>query len=224
MAISRITTQDATGTGITTATATYPAVPTPGNLLICIGSCDVASFNALTGWTQAILAVNTGCTSIWYKAAGVAEATAIQIVKATAANMTIAIYEYKGFSGKPLLDKTISATSTAVTIPTGTTATTTAPTSLLIAGGGIAANNTLTSWSNSFNALNTIVAGGGAVTQFTADRSVDSLGAYTTTATTTPTSAINRGALATFYSTPMQLNNYQFVKVGNGMSASEKIR
>lgn len=223
MVISRISAQDATGTGSTSAVAIYPVFPQRGNLLIAASTDDVSVTTGVTGFTLAITVPNssgTGSTSIWYKTAVGTEA-AITSNKVTATIMQLAIYEYTGFAATAFLDKTVSSTSTAVTIPTGTTAATTAPDELIFAAGGTKASNTLTSWSNSFTAITTQ---SGAMSHFTSQLISTSETTFTTIATTTPTSALNQGCIATFRSLPQQLNNYQFVKVGDGMSSTEKIR
>lgn len=221
MAISRIVSQDTTATGTTTAIATYPSPTQAGNLLIAAATCDTTNPpSGSPGWQTAKSVANTGSTIVFWKIATGTE-TSFTANRAVAATMLLSIHEYSGFIRNAIIDAAVSSTSTAVTIPTGTTPSTFTANELLFAACGILTNNTLTSWSNSFVTVVTI---SNFVSQFTAQNIVTSTGAYTTTATTTATSAVNQGILVTFRSLPQQLNNYQQFKVGDGMSTSEKIR
>lgn len=145
MAIFRITTQDATGTGTTSATATYAATPRKGNLLIAVVRDDFGSFTLPAGWIQAVSSGAARVGAVYYKIAGASEPTVITLSDASASTSAIAIYEYTGFSGVAQPDKTATASGTGTTTnPTGTTATTAAANELLIAYTTLAGTNTAT--------------------------------------------------------------------------------
>lgn len=230
MAISRISAQDATGnSATTTVSATYPAVPIVRNLLIA-SVAEVSGGSAITipGWTTAIFHLDSAGTAsigILYKVAGVGEATLITATSLGSVGMIIDIYEYTGFAGKPIFDRNSFANATSAPIATGTTLTTLYNNELLFAAGEQNVSSTTTSWSNSFNARNSLgIATVPALTLTTADLVVGIKGAYSTAATMGTASGRNTGVIATFYDSVGLPNNYRFVKVGDGMSTSERIR
>lgn len=207
MAIARLASQDATGTGsnVTTVSAVYAATPTANNLLIAVyGDSDGNNGGpvTITGWTSAISTQGSSGTDAWifFKVATGAESTTVTATNAnTPFTSNIAIFEYSGLATSSVLDKTavgssgIGATST----PTGTTATTTLANELLIAGvvvSGVAATGP--SWSNSFTVRATTTNATGPL--FTSDRIVSATGAYTTTVTYTGSGTGGAGVIATF--------------------------
>lgn len=203
VSIARIPTQDATGSGGASATATYPATPTAGNLLIAVqANNNLSNGLANAGWTFALSGLSNSAStnlSVLYKVAGSGEPTVITTVTDAGAGVSgLAIYEYNGFTGTPTLDKIVSlgAGTAALTAPTGTTATTTAAAELLFAAAQFSVANTVSSWSNSFVARNSVTGAG--LGQYTADLVVAATGAYSTTLTTTGTANINAAGLATF--------------------------
>ena len=202
MAIARITWQDATNISVlTTVTATYPGATTAWNLLIACFTYDTGYADGVistSGWLQGSfdIAVN-GLTGggIWYKVADWTETT-VTASAADSSNMSIAIYEYEGFVGTPTLDKamtwwTISGTSTT----TGTTATTTANDEVAIVISQYIVTSTFTSWSNSFNLLNTVT--WWTQRMSTGDKILSSTGTQTSTITISWSSYIGAG-IATF--------------------------
>lgn len=201
MAIARITTQDATGTGTGSASATYAATPTSGNLLIAvIGNDNLTLSLTNSGWT---LGPSTSSSinelNLYYKVAGVSEPTVVTMTTdAGASKSSIAIYEYNGFTGTPTLDQSTigGAFSTAtLTCDCGTTAATTVANELVFASALWNGAETLSSWTNTFTARNSV---GGHL--FTSDKIVAATAAYQTTATVTGTAGANSGVIATFKS------------------------
>lgn len=198
MAISRLTGQDATGTGSGSATATYANNATPGNLLIAVVGDDAgAGIPALTGFT---VAVNPGISgtqiTIFYKVANGSEKI-ITCSYASAGALSLSIFEYTGTARSFALDKTGSATSgvgTGLTATGGTTATTTEANELLIAAANWDTANVevFASATNSFNQrLSTSP-------MMVVDRIVAATGAYVTDITITGTAAGWTSAIATF--------------------------
>lgn len=224
MAISRITAQDASGTGTTSATATYAAIPTNRNLLIAVvGSNDGVNPSAtIPGWTF----VNSGSVgtaidcSIFYKIATASELTVVTATQSTASIIDIAIYEYTGIY-TTTKDRVSSSSSTGLAVSTGTTLVTRISNDLIIAGvmwPSVA--QTLTSWSASFTPRLSV-----GTHLFTADLVATVTNAYASTCTVTGTSAAAVGVIVAFANNgALSNNNYQFVRVGDGMSVSEKIR
>lgn len=207
MAISRITGQDATATGAATGTvaATYPAVPTQGNLLIAImtSSGDGISFLANTGWTLGPQSASAKGVALFYKVAGNGELQAISLTPDAIGNtFNLAIYEYQGFPGIPTLDQTSGGVNASgLTSPCGTTLKTSYPNELVIAGAFVANGNTFSSWSGGFNAVTTVVDAAAPSRLFTAQQIATSTSTFTTTLTTTGAATENEGIIATFYST-----------------------
>src|SRR5690349_18776393 len=112
MAISRIATQDAKGASTTTsASATYPAATTSGNLLICtvFASVLTSNFTTPTGWNIVKLqdlpaSANRG-TAIYARDADGTETT-VTISATGSVNTKIHIYEYTGAQSPYALDGT----------------------------------------------------------------------------------------------------------------------
>lgn len=201
--ITRIASQDASASGTTSVTATYPLVPTKGNLLIAeVTQSDTSgtSSNGLTqsGWTSAIsnaTADATGTTmNILYKIAGANEG---QLATATSSLgvISVFIYEYTGWSGTPTLDRTVSAENhTGVTsLASGSTATTTSADELVVVGISLNPAVTSPSFSNSFNTRGT------GTQSFVGDKIVNVTGAQSSTASWT-TSARAAICIASFKS------------------------
>jgi hypothetical protein len=226
MAVTRVTTQDTTlSTSGTGNTVNWPAIPTPGDLLVAVvGMNDGGASISSAGWN---LAANSGiasCAQIYYKTAGTGESQTFTIFDDTNASYClVGLYEYTGFITPPSLDKAATSTnSSSLNIVSGTTAMTIGTQDVVIACGLMFASNTLSSWSNSFNARNT-------VTQpsfylFTADNVATNQATFTTTATTTGSAAASQGAIAAFRSGPktsLPENIGSYLRVGNGMSRSE---
>lgn len=205
MAISRITTQDATGTNAgTSVSATYAVTPTSGNLLVAIIQDNGAGISTtITGWIQAVTDSSSGTAEayIFYRIANGTESTTVTANNSGATLMNIAIYEYRGLSTSLVLDKTVSNTGGAgSSVSTGTTPTTTASNELLVAGVGVfGVTATSPSWTNSFNAISTVTLGTNVT--FTADRIVSHTGAYETTLSFTGIANNETALLATFRAT-----------------------
>lgn len=197
MAITRITSQDSSNTSTTTSvTATYAANPKPGHLLVaCIGHKDTAGAT-VTGWTLAN-STTPGLSSIievYYRVADGTE-TGVTATNLVGVFMGIAAYEYANtLEVSPFETISGSGASDAGAVLTLTNATPGQQTSktfeVMIAAATFSANNTFSSWTNSFNSITNT--GTGAVgSLFTADFITKDRGKYVTTITTTgtPTSA-----------------------------------
>ena len=225
MAISRIVSQNATGTGTTSATATYPATPKAGNLLIAVVGKDDGTglASTLTGWASSYQA-SLGTApeiDVFYKIAGAGESTTVTATELGATIMNIAIFEYSSFYRSPYVRgiENISQAQTALTAPTGSTPIITTQNSLLIAAAmWPSVAQTISSWSKSFTATNSV-----AGHLFIADRVVSTSASYTTTCTVTGTSAANIGVIVVFgdkhVDTTSNIGNY--LQVADGMSRSE---
>jgi hypothetical protein len=224
MAITRITSQDATGTGTTSAVASYPQAPTKGHLLVAVFAADATDGveTLPSGWTQAVVGAAPNATAasayILYKVAA-GDETTVTGTASTSTTCNMFIFEYSGWTATPALDKTASAGVTnGVTLASGSTPTTTFDDELVIAA--ICWQSAAVT-SPSFTVGNTRQ-------QVAQAMSVDSIvgarGAYSTTANWTGSSSAGL-ALATFRSSGAPLpNNYQGIDAANGISVSEKIR
>lgn len=212
MAISRLASQDAQGTGTGTFTVTYPGATTSGNLLLAIVGDNDGLMNRTT------VTSNAG-TVVWKIAGGGNESstnelqifaiiaagteTAISINLSTGIIGNAAIYEYIGITtaGIAISDKNASGGSLASnTASTGTTSTTSFSNELLFVSGfstGIV--ETFTSWSNSFNLRNTVAQT--TSTLFTGDQIVSAKAAYTSTLTVSSVATAISTAIATFKGT-----------------------
>lgn len=143
----RVTSQDTTASGSPASgilTATYPATPTPGNLLIacCLARASYDAWTPPSGWTEAARAGNTDGVYdprglIYFKVAGQSEPTAVTFQTVlTSQPMEMAIFEFRGFAGTPPNDVTVLASSGASTsvssLATGTTPATTRANELVV--------------------------------------------------------------------------------------------
>lgn len=162
MAISRITSQDATAIASTsTVTANYPAQPTQWNLLIAaVVASTSAALTSIPGFTAGSARNFVGVTntvSIWWKIAGANEPTAVVANGTDATVMHLQIFEYQGNNSSAPFDRNTSGTDggTAITsVNTGNTATTTQADEMAFTATGT--NNShggFVSFSNSYLAL-----------------------------------------------------------------------
>lgn len=210
MAISRIASQDATGTGTSGAiTVTYPGSTTSGNLLVAIvGDTDgnfnrtnVTSNSGTNLWFNTALGnqSSTNELGIWVR---ISDGTETAIVgncpPGIAGNM--AIYEYTGITstGVGIADQNAAGGSSGTnSSSTGTTPTTLFSNELLIAAGfstGVAV--TFSSWSNGFNLRNSVSQT--TLDLFTADQIVSAKAAYTSTLTVSANSTFISACISTF--------------------------
>lgn len=218
--------QNSNTSGTNSCTVTLGSAPTNGTLLVaCVFSNNVAnSHTAPAGWAEIKNSVGTTSqqASMWYKVAS-SEGTTFKFNSTGATVMEVAVLNYTGTHTSSPLDKsaeTEGSTTGVTSRSTGTTATTTVANEVCVAC--IYLSNTITSpsWSNSFNMQysGTRVKVG--------DKIISSTGTQETTLSWT-TSRKADGIIATFKETGIlyvTMNNYLFIKVGNGMSTSEKIR
>lgn len=124
MPIAEVTSQrchhNTTSGGTDTATFTYPATPTAGNLLVVgvatNGGAVISSLPA--GWAQAVTASNTTNSYIFYKTAGASEPTVHAFVFNSTTGYKIGTAtEYSGIPS-PTLDTTASGIATSGTLIT----------------------------------------------------------------------------------------------------------
>lgn len=204
MAIARITAQDATASGTSPLSATYPSTPTQGNLLIAIvGDSDgLNNATALSGWTQVVPIGNASSASevnIFFKIAGASEPTSVSPTFGASITATIAIYEYSGPASSSVLDKSTSAGGAGSPQSTGTTAATTVASDLVIVAGFSSGNTpTFTSWTNSVTLRNSVIIGTFGL--FTGDKIVSATGTYESTLTLGGSVAFISTIIATFKS------------------------
>lgn len=204
MAITRIPSQDATGTSsaTTSVSATYAVTPTLNNLLIAVvGDSDgLNNATAIAGWTlfnNISLGTNSDL-SIFYKISTGAESTTVTATTTGGTTACMAIYEYSGLQTSSVADRTASGTNfSSATVSTGTTAATTVADELLMVAGCInGAGVTFSSWSNSFNLRNSL--NSGTIFLFTGDRIVAATSAYTSTLTVGGSPTNMTGMIDTF--------------------------
>lgn len=125
MAISRLSGQDATGSGTTTASATYASTATAGNLLIAVIGIDNGSpISTITGFTKAREnVVASQQAAIFYKVSDGTE-TVISTSGDPGDTVDIAIYEYTGIN-RALVDVTATGgdgITAVLSVTSGTTA------------------------------------------------------------------------------------------------------
>lgn len=230
MAYARLTGQDASGTGTTTATATYVGATTAGNLLLAIVGSNSATAAGLStaGWTS-IISNGTGNpnAALFAKIAAGTE-TAIGATGAT--NTAICVFEYSGAPSSAATDGTAAASSATGAVTTKLTPSITPvnPNSLIFSVAFVLNAPNATSglaWTQS-TLVGLTTAGGVKLVG----------GEYLTagnrsgfTETLNWTGAVNAVTLIAAFQInpiiqPTKLNNYQQLKVGDGLSTSEKIR
>ena len=194
MAIARKTTQDASATGTSTVTATYPAATTAGNLLIMIVTTNNTGASVPAGWSIALGDPGLSATvvALYYKVAAGSETTVTSTD--TGGNMGLFIAEYNGFTGTPTLDVSANNGSGAsvLTISTGTTVTTTTANGLAIAAAYINSATTFSSWSNAFVNLTKVNI------TYSAEKILSATGTQTSLLTTTGTAGTAGALIATF--------------------------
>ena len=140
--------------GTTSITTSFPNTPTEGNLLIVWSSYTSGAGPAISGFTEAISAIegSGGYIGIWYKVAGASESKDVVATNADGTAGLLDIEEWSGISS-PTLDKTAKTDDTGGTVSSrssGTTATTTANDELAVAGVAFGSYTSAQSWSNSF--------------------------------------------------------------------------
>lgn len=182
MAIIRVQQTSAQGTGGATASATFGATSTAGNLLIALLAFQGGSIVGPTGFTQAVnnTSVNGAATYLYYRENAPATNT-LTFAFAPSPHWTIFIAEYSGIVTSSSLDQTNSSTTTSTPATSGSV-TTTANDEVVIVGMGNKTANVYSSLTNSFNLLDQRqvspdVSGG------FFDRIVTSTGTYDTAAT-----------------------------------------
>jgi hypothetical protein len=155
MAVTEIQAINAQATS-THPTATLPATPAAGNLLVVITHVKIGGADTITmpaGWTLA--QEKTGGTyfkqSVFYKTAGASEsATVTATITASRQWMIDVVEAHSSVSGGWQLDKTANNTGTSASPSTGTTAATTAAEEYLVAAVCIASAVTFSAPTNSF--------------------------------------------------------------------------
>lgn len=196
MAISRLTGQDAKGLGATgTASATYAATPTQGNLLVATAFSNSASDAlAISGFTKA--ASHQRGTSqtiaLFYKLAGAGESTTVTV---TGGNTTtrIHIYEYTGNANPVALDGTNQGVGTNGTSWLSPSVSTTNTSDLVFIAMASSIIITGPSFDSSFN----LRQADASIRLFDADRIVSSTGSYSSTASWT-TNSVTQGVIVAF--------------------------
>ena len=180
------TTTAATGGNDNIITATFGSTPVQGNLLIAIAG-NAAPNTVPTipaGWLNAgISGATTPGHLIFYRIAGPSEPTSLTINYSGSCRLGLQLYEYSGMPNATL--NSISQNSGNGSSMSLSLTTTTAN-CLIIAGYVVNENTSFTSWSNGFNERSDFINSGApsfASTYGGADRSVTSVGAYSTTAT-----------------------------------------
>ena len=183
----------ATSGSAASVTASYATGPTQDNLLVLVHHYrDTGTVTLPSGWTQAVTrAADQSTITIAYKIAGAAEGTGVTVSVSAADHQTLTIFEYSGIDTTAPLDQTASNAETPppgiTDCSTGTTATTSVPVELLIAGVGLAGDGGgwLNTWTNGFTQQSTVASSGIPSTfrsdSSTADRIVSATGTFETT-------------------------------------------
>lgn len=100
-----------------------PLTPTPGNTII-LTVVSNATVAIPTGYSLASSAISSTGTYIFYKIAGASEASTINLIPSSIADIAVRAYEYSGLAASAVFDKQASATPAGTvsqsTISTGT--------------------------------------------------------------------------------------------------------
>jgi hypothetical protein len=179
------------------------STPTTGNLLILCVVSDTTITGTPSGWSVVNSAVFTTGTYMYWKVSAGNETT-ISVTISTTDSCCLGFLEYSGLS---TLDKTNSAEGSLSSIPTGTTATTTAANELIVTLAGISSGSagtaptTVSSWSNGQVTTLSASSTGASDPNIGMDIAVQIVsvtGAYTSTATTVANSTNPSGIIGTF--------------------------
>jgi hypothetical protein len=198
-------------TGFNTTNTTSPAIawnstPTPGSLLLLAINSD-ALINSVSGWTLAVGAADYCATSIYYKTASASEPLGITASISVSDVAQFAAYEYSGFSIYPSLDasgsRTGQATSNLIRTNTNASTTTTQQFAFAVVGSDTGSYiGSVSSWSDSFTALDSQTATGQTVsiTMATSYKLLSSTGIVSTTASFSGPNGTSHdvGIIATF--------------------------
>lgn len=204
--ITRIPAQNASGTGVASATATYGSTPTQGDLLISVACADTAASFTTTpsGWTQIFdttAGTSQGELDMYYKVAGASEPTGVTYALTGAGSMNVMAFEYTGNTSVSVFDKfsTNSAglTSSLVADTATSPATTQASELAFAAACWPLAAQTLSAWSNSFSAITSV-----ASHNFVSEKFLTVTGTQQTTLTVTGTTQRWAAGVATFKAQP----------------------
>jgi hypothetical protein len=177
--------QKASGTGVNPSiSVTFTNTPTSGNFLIAIVGVGNATITAPSGWSTAI---NEGGTSsspgqaILYKVAGTSESKTVTVAVSGTSYIGLQIFEYQNVTPTSPVDAVSSKTGTGTSITTNNVSTSQAN-DLIIVGVVTNASTSFSSWTNSFTEQNDFQRSGYR-TFAGADRSVTSVGTYSSGAT-----------------------------------------
>lgn len=228
MAITRLASQDASGTSslASSVSAVYAVTPTLNNLLIAIvGDNDgVSHATAITNWTKAgyITVGTSNDLAIFYKVSDGAESTTVSATTTALSNANIVIYEFSGLAASSPLDQfatnsVSSGTSLTTTCPSGTAL---AP-ELVITAGFNGDTLNLISWADPMTLVSTITNSNFKL--WTATNVVTSTGLALSTITLSGAVTGLTGIIATFKGLSPNLpgNQRAHVSVGNGMSRND---
>ncbi len=195
--------------GGTSVSATYPATPTSGNLLIAVCGVRVsATITGPSGFSSAINQAGTPSQAIFYKISAGNESGAQSCGSSVSSRLGIAIFEYSGMVTSSPLDAVNSVASTGnSTSPASGSVTTATANTLLVGGLTSQANTTFASWTNSFTEVADYANGGAAGSRTSyavATREVSATGTYSTVATAL--TGAWRGQIAAFKVVPPVLS------------------
>jgi hypothetical protein len=233
MAIALVQTQTGTSSS-TTLGLTWSGNTTTGNLIVIsiVTTSTLSSIVDSQSNTYSVvgstLTANTDNNYTYY-AKNITGGTTptVTITIASTAEIDAIVREYSGLDTSSPLDQVAGASAGFSTSPSsGATSTTTQADELVIGWSAAASNNPTYVLGSGYGNLSTQNGTGGGIAM--EDKIVAATGAQTATFTSafvfwTCGVASFKGASAA-PAGPKTLNNYQFIKVGNGMSVSEKIK
>lgn len=193
-----------------------------------VPATDVAFSDTQTNTWNTAFKTNNGnnqeCLILGYAMLKASGSLTVTCTLNSSLKYAIIIREYSGFDNKAHLDKFAINTGSGTTLAATTTATTSANQLVIGVGGSpqaVTNEPTISSgFSNFVNSVSTAI-----LSISSSDKIVAAVGTQAATAGQAVSGFIGTG-VATFSSTllPTTLNNYQQLKVGDGMSTSEKIR
>ncbi len=203
-------------TAASSFTVTFGATPTIGNTMIAVIATRSATANAVvsvaqTGVNWSRVASSTGTlgttTEIWSGPVGFTSTPTITITLAAPTFAAAVVMQYNGLLGGSPADKVQTNFNSAVntTATTGTTATTVQGDELWIAGFGLTSSGFTATTPASFSLQGNSVSASGTATSnarvYYFDQTVTSTG--TASASSTVSSSLWSGAIATFRSSPL---------------------
>lgn len=225
------TSNPATSTGTITAT---PTLTLAGSLILVFtgasGLTDTVSTvtdNANNVYAQAYDATGGtgGDTECWYAQNTAPTSSIVVTFSGATSTKSVIVREYSGMGRVLVFDQKTTASGSGTSVSTGATAATTTAAELVVSSCSCLGTTPSLSVGAGYGNFTSQTILSNASLHAVEDKIVSVTGTQTGTMTAGGTLPVWDTGIATFVIAPTNvLNNFQFVKVGDGMSVSEKIR